>query len=164
MSPSYDFKDEWEINAPLDMTWKVVSDSAGWQKWWPGLQEATVTNQHPDLVGSSVQLTWHSKAGYKLRHRITIKTIKPCSLIEFSSDGDLSGYGSWRFESKNNKTHMTIDWHVQTTKRWMNIFSMFLRPIFIKNHHALMAQGEIGLNSYLITKGIQAEKYNRLLS
>lgn len=149
MNATYDFHDEWYINAPLEATWEGVSNSASWQKWWPDLKSAVVTNMDSDIVNSKAKLIWRSKTGYELAHVITIKALTMHKSIEFTSEGDLEGYGSWSFESVGGATRMEIDWHVETTKSWMNILSPFLRPLFALNHHALMNQGEKGLNKYL---------------
>ncbi len=149
MNATYDFHDKWHIDAPLEATWEDVSNSAGWEKWWPGLKRAVITNMGPNIANSRAELTWRSKTGYELKHAVTVKAITFHKCIDFTSDGDLKGYGSWRFESVGGGTHMEIDWHVETTKHWMNILSPFLRPLFIQNHHALMKQGEKGLNRYL---------------
>ncbi|HUP26713.1 MAG TPA: SRPBCC family protein [Candidatus Limnocylindrales bacterium] len=145
----YSFHDEWHIEAPLSMTWDLVSNSADWQEWWPGLKSAVITNYSENIVGSSVQLAWRSKTGYRLKHVVVITDIEPGRIISFKSSGDLFGQGTWKFEEYNGTTHMAIDWHVQTTKAWMNILSPVLRPIFVSNHDKLMRRGEAGLNKHL---------------
>ncbi len=150
MVNNYTFHDEWKIKASLPKSWKAISKSTGWESWWPGLKTAHIINHPGDIVGSSIQLTWRSKTGYHLRHTITITSIEPRHVIRFVSSGDLVGQGSWQLSEENDLTHMAIDWHVQTTKRWMNLLSPILRPIFVRNHAALMKNGESGLNKYLL--------------
>lgn len=149
MAHTYDFYDEWEISAPLALAWEAISDSAAWQKWWPGLKSVNITRLNAGHVGSQAALTWQSKSGYHLRHTVTITSVEPGQKIMFSSSGDLVGQGSWGFKDVAGKTTMPVKWHVQTTKPWMNIFSFILKPLFIANHSQLMKQGETGLNAYL---------------
>ncbi len=146
---SYDFHDQWEIAVSLKTAWEIVSDSADWQQWWPGLKSAVITNYHEDIIDSSVNLTWRSKSGYHLKHTVTITGIEPGRIIRFKSTGDLMGHGAWRFEEHGGITHMTIDWHVQTTKWWMNVLAPVLRPLFVRNHTELMKRGEAGLNKHV---------------
>lgn len=145
----YSFHDEWDISVPLDEAWKAVSDSSSWQQWWPGLKSVVITDHQANIIGSKVNLIWRSKTGYKLRHAVTIKSVKPGLSIGFISVGDLQGSGTWKFIVNGSQTHMIIDWHVHTTKRWMNVLATVLRPIFIANHTALMKRGEAGLNEFL---------------
>lgn len=146
----YNFHDEWEVKAPFDKAWEAISDSAHWQRWWPGLKSAVVIQQSPGIIGSCVELTWRSKTGYRLKHSVAITEITPGKSIEFTSDGDLKGYGTWKFKKQGLVTGMFIDWHVETSKNWMNILSPILRPVFNYNHAALMKSGERGLNQYLM--------------
>lgn len=149
MAGFYDFHDEWLIKAALSQSWQAVSNPSEWQSWWPGLIGLSIIKQDQNLIGSIAQLTWSSRLGYKLNHTITITDFKPSELIKFTSVGDLEGYGSWRFSESNVNTQMTIDWHVITTKKWMNLLAPILRPVFRKNHTTLMKSGEAGLNKYL---------------
>ena len=149
----YNFHDEWDINVPLETAWVLASDPSKWQQWWPGLKNVIITDQKSNVVGSRASLMWRSKTGYKLKHAVTITSIQPRSNIKFNSEGDLKGSGIWKFINQGNQTHMVIDWHVQTTKVWMNVLAPLLRPIFINNHSALMKRGEAGLNAH-VEKGL----------
>lgn len=149
MAANYDFHDEWEIHAPVEAAWDLISHSADWERWWPGLKSAVITNHNPEIIGSSVELRWRSKTGYHLQHRVTVTEVEPDGTIKFRSAGDLIGNGSWQFVRRDRSTHMIIDWHVRTTKAWMNMFAPLLRPVFLRNHDSLMKNGEKGLNRYL---------------
>jgi hypothetical protein len=150
MAKKYEFHDKWEINTPLNRAWEIISDPAGWQTWWPGLSSAVITSHDPAINGSTVQLKWRSKSGYYLCHAVTITSILPSKIINFTSHGDLKGYGSWKFQGSNGNTQMLIDWYVEPTKKWMISLDLLLHHLFIKNHNTLMKQGEAGLNKYAL--------------
>ncbi len=38
-------------------------------------------------------------------------------------------------------TRVTYDWHVRTTKPWMNLLAPLARPAFSWNHNKLMTEG-----------------------
>jgi hypothetical protein len=146
----YTFQSTWHVRAPLALTYAAIEDVHNWKQWWPGLRQVTATRPLKGIGGAQAILTWQAALGYELRIRITVTSSVKKSDIAFTSDGDLMGEGSWLFkESTRSTTVMTINWHVRTTKRWMNVCAPLLRPVFILSHHKLMHQGEQGLNKYL---------------
>ena len=42
-------------------------------------------------------------------------------------------------------TAVLYEWHVQTTKRWMNLLGPVARPVFEYNHDVVMRWGGEGL-------------------
>lgn len=72
--------------------------------------------------------------------------------IYIISSGDLEGNGTFLFVAENNKTAIHFTWHVQTTKKWMNITAPILRPLFIHKHHQVMKQFAEGIAKSLDVK------------
>jgi hypothetical protein len=69
--------------------------------------------------------------------------------MEGKATGELIGTGLWRLRQKGNTTFVRYDWHVRTTKKWMNALSPIMRPIFEYNHEVVMRWGAEGLAKLL---------------
>lgn len=103
------------------------------------------------LSGSSFSCTWRAPLGYRLKSDVVIDKINEPEQVMLQSDGDLRGTVTCQLLESNDQTHIEIDWHVETTKAWMNYLTPLLRPIFVYSHHAVMRGGERGLRAYLKT-------------
>ena len=102
-----------------------------------------------ELAGSSFSCDWQAPIGYKLRTNIVIVKVVDLQMVRLKSTGDLSGTVTCMLTIEGDSTRIDIDWQVDTNKRWMNILSPILKPIFILSHHAVMHRGEKGLIRYL---------------
>jgi hypothetical protein len=69
--------------------------------------------------------------------------------IEGTVQGDLEGVGRWHFLNDGAISVVRYEWHVRSTRWWMNLIAPFARPIFIRNHGMLMQQGAEGLSQLL---------------
>ncbi len=147
----YNFTSHWHIPASKKIVSDVIIRAEEWQKWWDGLEKVTIDSHKHNGVGSVYTCTWRSASGYKLTATITVTEYLAGERICFNADGDLQGSGRFIMkESGTDATDITIYWNVSSTKKWMNRLSFILRPLFIVNHHALMAKGERGLAKYVI--------------
>jgi len=142
----YDFQSVWDLDAPLATVWAALSQTPfSWDQWWPQLTDVQNMQLQPGLSGSTFSCYWRAPIGYKLKSDIAIGTIKPLKSVQLYSRGDLSGTVTCRLSNRGGRTHIAIDWQVQTTKNWMNALVPILRPVFIQSHHAVMKSGERGL-------------------
>ncbi|MDP3217531.1 MAG: hypothetical protein Q8S73_25700, partial [Deltaproteobacteria bacterium] len=64
---------------------------------------------------------------------------------EGSVQGDLEGIGRWHFSNEGAVSVIRYEWHVRSTRWWMNLIAPFARSMFIRNHGVLMRQGAEGL-------------------
>lgn len=65
--------------------------------------------------------------------------------IEGAVRGDLEGVDRRRFAHAGAVSTVRYEWHVRSTRCWMNLVAPFARPLFIRNHARLMRQGAEGL-------------------
>lgn len=145
----YTFKTRWLIDADKAAAAHAITDLAHWVDWWQGLESLEVITPASDILGSEVKYIWRS-VGYRLTLTIRITEYTEGEFMKFTAAGDLNGFGTCRFESvSDGQTALIITWDVSTTKPAMNLLAPILRPVFIKNHHQLMDNGERGLNRYL---------------
>jgi hypothetical protein len=59
--------------------------------------------------------------------------------------GDLDGYGRWHFSRQGTVSVVRYEWHVRSTRCWMNLTAPLVRSLFIRNHARVMEQGGEGL-------------------
>lgn len=144
----YHFVSHWLIPGPPSTIEKLLFTTETSQ-WWPGLESITALDtDQPEP--RRYRCVWRSQSGYRLTTIITITAHKPGELVQFESEGDLKGSGSFRFEASTDEcTKITINWDVATTKAWMTYGAFIFKPLFIKNHHRLMEDGEQGLIAYV---------------
>ena len=101
------------------------------------------------LVGSSFSCDWRAPLGYKLRTDIVIDKIIKLNQVRLQASGDLDGTVTCIITKQGDSTRIDMDWQVITTKKWMNLLSPILKPIFTASHHAVMARGQRGFIKYL---------------
>ena len=148
MSYDYTFKSLWRIPASTKRVNDAVLNTGDWTAWWKGLERVEIIKEAHG-AGSIYNCNWRSASGYRLRTTITVTNYEPEKIIEFDSNGDLKGSGSFRMRQTSQGSSITINWNVSTTKPWMNLVKPLLRPLFEHNHAKLMKSGEAGLQHYL---------------
>ena len=79
------------------------------------------------------------------------RTYGPGELLlrEGEASGELAGMGRWRLFEDDGVTAVVYEWHVRTTKSWMNLFSPIAKPVFAWNHDYVMRNGGEGLAKLL---------------
>jgi uncharacterized protein YndB with AHSA1/START domain len=156
----YQFLTIWLLEAPIEKVWDAIANLPAMPSWWNALKHAALLEASgPDLTGSVWQLTWVTPLGYSLAFKSTITQVKPPHLLELQAVGEVEGTGRWELQSTDEGTLVRYDWTVTTTKAWMNLLAIFLRPLLEWNHNAIMRQGGISLASYLGGKLIRQESH-----
>jgi hypothetical protein len=145
LSRTYQFQSTWHVPAPKSSVEPIIEDVVSWPSWWQGVESATLLEKTDSYEGSIAMLCYRAPLGYLLQLHITITQHVQGELLAFTSTGDLEGNGSWSFEEKDGNTMMVILWNVKTTKLWMNVAALFLKPLFVHGHHKVMSDGERGL-------------------
>ncbi len=140
----------WRIEAPLQRVFDAISDSLRWPEWWAGADRVEELRAgDADGVGGLRRYTWKSRLSYRLSFDAVTTRVEAPRLLEACVSGDLEGSGRWTFEHEAGITLVRYEWHVRSTRRWMNLAAPAVRSMFVHNHHALMQQGEKGLASLL---------------
>lgn len=136
----------WRIAAPQQEVFDAVSDSLRWPAWWPGAESVEEFAQSDENgIGGVRRYVWKGRLPYRLAFdACTTRVIVP-SLLEATVSGDLAGIGRWSFSHVDGITTIHYEWHVRTTKRWMNLSAPLIRTFFANNHHALMKRGATAL-------------------
>ena len=146
---SYEFLTTWCVDAPIETVFEVLRDSAGYPRWWKGVQSVELLEPGDDIgLGELDHFTWRSVLPYSLGFDLRVTRVERPHLIEAYAAGELEGIGTWRLY-EGQGTAIVYDWRVRTTKAWMNIFGPIARPAFRWNHDLVMRQGGEGLAAEL---------------
>jgi len=142
----YHLLSTWQIEAPLDEVYGAIYDSLHWPDWWPGLQQAEQTAPGDARgIGCKRRYSWQGDLPYAVTFEVNTTRIENLLNIEGTTEGDLEGTGCWHFRQQDSLSTVQFEWHVRTTKWWWKLLEPVARPMFIRNHGLLMAQGAAGL-------------------
>jgi len=147
----YRFVTEWQVSAPIDAVWEVLTHPDDWPTWWKGVEKVAKLDPDPaiegsvDQVGERRRYTWKSRLPYRLVFDMTLTRSERPYLLEGHATGELEGIGTWTLAERDGGTRVRYVWEVRTTRAVMNIPFPFLRQIFEMNHDAVMRWGAQGL-------------------
>ena len=151
----YQFTTHWRFDAPIEQVWQEIKTMSQWPQWWPYVKKVHLLRPGgPNEIGAIRQITWHTALPYSFVIETEVVGIEEYRRIEGKATGELVGTGIWTFSSEGGATCVQYDWHVKTTKWWMNLIAPIARPFFEKNHDEVMASGFQGLTKRLGNKKI----------
>lgn len=140
----------WRIVAPLPQVYNTIHDSIHWPEWWPGAEEVEQTaDGESSGIDSIRRYSWQGALPYPIVFEVRATRIEALVAIEGQARGDLEGSGIWRFAQDGQDSIVEYEWHVRSKRWWMNLLAPLARPIFIRNHVRIMAQGGEGLARHL---------------
>lgn len=151
------FTSRWVIDAPIERVYDALRDYERWPQWWPGAEAMRELEPvGPDGLGGRGRYVWRSRAGYRLRFEATATRVERPVLLEGTVRGELDGTGTWVLRrvasaagDADSHTEACYIWDVRARRLWMRALARLLRPIFVRNHDRLMADGEAGLRTWL---------------
>jgi len=136
----------WRIEAPLEKVYTVIQNSPHWPDWWPGMQKVEdVATGDANGINSVLRYYWQGRLPYRMVFEVRATRIEEGVAIEGAVQGDLEGVGRWHFSNEGAVSIVQYEWHVRSTRWWMNLIAPFARAMFIRNHGILMRQGAVGL-------------------
>lgn len=143
---AYHFVTTWQLEAPIDEVYRVLTESQRWPTWWPSVTSVEQLAPGDERgIGRMYRYAWKSRLGYRLRFDIRVSRVEAPCLIEGEASGDVQGRGRWRLSEEGRVTRVRYEWQVRTTRRWMNLMAPLARPLFAWSHHAVMRDGAAGL-------------------
>jgi hypothetical protein len=148
----------WRIEAPLEKVYAAIENSLHWPDWWLGAEkvEQTVAGDS-NGINNIRRYSWRGELPYSVIFQVRATRIEKLVAIEGTAHGDLEGVGRWRFSRKGVVSIVHDEWHVRSTKWWMNLAAPLARSIFIRNHTLVMTQGGEGLARLLALPGLRQE-------
>lgn len=148
----YEFTTLWRLAAPIGRLWGIIATPLTWPQWWHGVREVRrVAVGDAAGVGSVYHFVFRGKLPYTLAFDMETTRSEAPYLLEGRAAGELAGTGLWQLSEQNGVTEVRYDWHVRTSKAWMNILAPLARPLFVSNHDVIMAWGGEGIARRLNT-------------
>lgn len=136
----------WRIEAPLELVYAAIYDSLRWPDWWPSVQKVEqLAVGDADGINSVWCYSWRGQLPYRATFEVSPTRIEKLAIIEGITRGDLEGVGRWHFSRQGTVSVARCEWHVRSTRWWMNLIAPVARSIFIRNHALVMEQGGAGL-------------------
>ncbi|MGZ8262224.1 MAG: SRPBCC family protein [Methylotenera sp.] len=136
----------WRIEAPMEKVYAAIHNSLCWPDWWPGAQKVEQTAAgEADGINSVRRYTWKGQLPYRVVFGVRTTRIEKLVAIEGIAQGDLEGVGRWHFSREGTVSIVRYEWHVRSTRWWMNLIAPVARSMFIRNHAMIMEQGGKGL-------------------
>jgi hypothetical protein len=150
MPDQYFFITRWQIKAPVEDVWDAIYNSLEWPNWWKGVIASKLVEEGDERGINGVrEYTWRSVLPYKLQFSSRLVEREDYKRLYGIAFGELQGEGTWHFFEKDHITYLQYDWKVFTNKKWMNLFSFMLKPLFKYNHDVVMKWGAEGLANKL---------------
>jgi carbon monoxide dehydrogenase subunit G len=146
----YMFETVWELTAPIEQVFEALSHPEDFHDWWPSVTRSELVSEG-DANGIGAQATYTIRGPLLYSLTFDVKTIevdRPRG-IRAVVRGDLIGTGAYYLESTGSSTRVRFDWHVSTTKRWMNIAGAVIKPVLAWAHGHVMRQGGVALARHL---------------
>jgi hypothetical protein len=113
-----------------------------------------------DGINNVRRYVWKGTLPYRMVFEVRATRIENLEVIEGTAEGDLEGIGRWHFARQGAWTIVRYEWHVRSTRWWMNLIAPFARSLFIRNHTRTMAQGAKGLARRLGARLVSQESIN----
>ena len=140
----------WHLDAPIEPVWEALHAVERWPQWWRYVLAVQELQQGDAAgVGALHRYTWTSRLPYQLTFEMRTTLIERPSRLQGLASGELTGEGRWSLQPQGSTTVVRYEWHVATTKVWMNLLSPLLAPAFAWNHGQVMAAGGRGLAALL---------------
>ncbi len=141
----YHFETFWSFESNIEPIWALIS-GVDYEKWWISVSTQQLKKGSCDNgVGAIYKTKFKTKLPYDFTFTSELVNIESPHLLELKVFGELEGKGTWHLSQKGSVTHVHYTWQVNTKKKWMNVLTPLLRPIFVWNHNQVMREGANGI-------------------
>lgn len=145
----YRFESEWELEAPIDRVFELLTHPEDFQRWWPSVtQSQRLEEGDEDGVGAVAAYTLRSPVFYSMDFQAKALEVERPRRIHTLVRGDLIGTGTYELEQREGRTMIRFLWYVSTTRRWMNLVAPVARPLFVWAHHHVMREGAAAMAAH----------------
>jgi hypothetical protein len=130
----YSFKHLWEINAPLETLWDVVSKPDNWSSIFYGLSIQKDSNEMTTL-SEDARYSFQIKGSlpYTLGFKVDILKFNEKELLLVRIGGDLKGIGRFETSRHGQRTIINFKMNVVPVKCWMRLVTPIAKRFFVKN-------------------------------
>jgi hypothetical protein len=150
----YHFVSYWRVSGAVDEAYKVLSDPAGYPRWWSEVFLASNTVAQGDIqgVGAAVKLLTRGRLPYHLRWTARVVEATPPFGVSIETSGDCSGRGIWSLIQEGSKVEIAFDWRVRSERVLLQRFFWLLKPLFSWSHRWTMDRGQLALRRELFRR------------
>ncbi|MCW2775185.1 MAG: hypothetical protein JWN91_3511 [Nocardioides sp.] len=141
MSPSFAFRDSWEVAAPVAAVHDMLVDLERYPDWWP--QVVAVVSLGPD----DARVLCRSTLPYTLDLALHASNRSP-GLLEVDVSGDLAGSVRFALTATDGGTRLDFAQEVRVGGL-LGAASYVARPVLRWNHDRMMAGCVAGLRTWL---------------
>jgi hypothetical protein len=149
----------WCLDAPLREVWDAIHDSTRWPHWWKNVEQVREMQAGAaDGLGAIHRYIWKGALPYRVVVDVRVTRVEPLIALEGQASGALEGAGRWHFTACGLCTVVRYEWHVRTTKAWMNAIAPIAYLAFRWNHDSIMREGGRALARHLDARLIAIEQ------
>lgn len=147
----YQFESEWELTAPIESVFELLSHPEDFTSWWPSVKRSRLLVEGDEKgLGARAAYTLQSPLLYSMAFEARAVEVERPLRIHTLVRGDLVGTGTYLLEADEGaRTRVGFSWHVSTTKPWMNIIAPVAKPLFVWAHRHVMSEGAAAMASRL---------------
>ncbi len=135
----YNFRHEWDIDAPAGTIWEIVSSQENWSSIFYG---ASISGTDKESLSLSTNgryiITIKGSLPYSLSLHARILSIEPEKSLLVKLHGDLKGLCKFDINPKEEKTNILFDMNVSPVKWWMRLIAPAAEKFFTKNHNLVV--------------------------
>jgi uncharacterized protein YndB with AHSA1/START domain len=156
---TYDWSTDWQVNAPPDAVFAVLTTPEEQHRWWPAMQVRSV-KPIPDNPDGRVIV-------YTVQQAPRVARLAPPFVIRCVT-GEMERERRWRtvvtgdlvgvletllYPRADGGTRVSFRWYVRVPHPLFNLLGYFAEPVFRASHDHVMAEGEAGLRRELAVRG-----------
>lgn len=154
----YRFLTVWLLDAPIGKVWEAIVDYKQLPTWWKAIVKVEEIQPGDSTgVGSVWHMVWKTPLSYTIAFESRTTRVEAPHRLDLTAVGEVEGSGRWELSSVEEGTLVRYYWIVRTTKPWMNLLALFIRPLMEWNHNATMKQGGEGLAQFLGVRLLKVE-------
>lgn len=146
----YNFETDWELTAPIEKVFEVLSHPEKFEVWWPSVTRSTLVSEgEADGVGARARYTIKSPLLYTMTFDLKTIDLERPNRLRTVVRGDLVGTGTFLLEPTAAGTRVRFNWHVATTRKWMNAADVVAKPLLVWAHDRVMLEGCAAMSEHL---------------
>lgn len=146
----YMFETDWELTAPIEQVFDVLSHPEEFETWWPSVtRSASLSKGDAGGIGARARYTIRGPLLYSMTFDLKTIEVERPKRLRAVVRGDLVGTGTFSLESAGTGTRVGFNWHVATTKRWMNLAAVVAKPVLAWAHERVMLEGCAAMADHL---------------
>lgn len=145
---TYDFRDEWQVDAPPARVWELIEQPRTYPLWWPIYLDARLL-EDKGPVGSVALLKFRVLLPYTLTITTTSTRSEAPHLLEGTVRGEIEGTWRWTLQPAGAGTHVVFEESVRTNRWILNLLGPIAHRLFALNHRIAARKGAQGMRAYL---------------